>query len=59
MKVVMRTLALALVLLGTVSAVYAGPPLPPAVPEIDPSMATGALSLLVGGVLILMGRRGK
>jgi hypothetical protein len=29
----------------------------PAVPEIDPSVAQSALTLLVGGVLVLLGRR--
>ncbi len=28
-----------------------------AVPEIDPGVAQGALTLLVGGVLVLLGRR--
>ncbi len=29
----------------------------PAVPEIDPSVAQSALTVLVGGVLVLLGRR--
>jgi LPXTG-motif cell wall-anchored protein len=31
----------------------------PPVPEVDPSMAAGALTLLSGGLLILTGRRRK
>jgi hypothetical protein len=31
--------------------------IPGAVPEIDPSVAQSALTVLVGGVLVLLGRR--
>lgn len=41
-----------LALAGTASA-----NVPPQVPEIDPSMAGGALTLLIGGVLMLKGWR--
>lgn len=37
---------------------YQDPP-PAAAPEIDPAMATSALTLLAGGLAVLRGRRRK
>jgi len=49
----------AFVVLAIASVAQAIPPPPTSVPEIDPSMAAGALTLLVGGVLVLAGRGGR
>ena len=36
------------------SAAYGGPPAPPqGIPEIDPSLAAGALALITSGTLVL------
>jgi hypothetical protein len=48
-------LALVALAIGSVAPAHAGCVVP--VPEIDPSVAQSALTLLVGGVLVLLGRR--
>lgn len=58
MKNLVTSVILAAVILGTAGAALAVPPVASA-PEIDPGMATGAISVLVGGALILLGRRKK
>jgi hypothetical protein len=58
MKTFICSCVVAAVVLCTAGAVMAVPP-PEVVPEIDPGMATGALSVLIGGALILLGRREK
>ena len=55
MKRCLTWLGIAVLSIGVVSPVFA--PLPPPVPEIDPSIAQNALTVLVGGVLVLLGRR--
>jgi uncharacterized membrane protein (DUF441 family) len=47
-------LGIAVLTIAVTSPAFAGP-LP--VPEIDPSVAQSALTVLVGGVLVLLGRR--
>jgi len=47
-------LGIAVLTFGVASPVLA-PPSP--VPEIDPNLAQNALTLLTGGVLVLLGRR--
>jgi len=54
MKRCLTWLGIAVLSIGVVSPVLA-PPNP--VPEIDPSVAQSALTVLVGGVLVLLGRR--
>jgi len=58
-----KTLALVILALGLANPVWGGngcgplsPPCP-RIPEIDPGFAQSALTLLVGGVLMLRGRR--
>jgi len=51
-KLVKGIFALAVVA-AAATMVQATPPLPPDVPEIDPSAASTALALLAGGVAIL------
>ena len=58
MRNLIKSCVLAAVILCTAGAAFAVPQ-PPSVPEIDPGMATGALSVLIGGALILLGRREK
>jgi len=58
MKNLVKSVILASVILCTAGVALAVPP-PSAAPEIDPGMATGALSVLIGGALILLGRREK
>ena len=53
MKRFSRMTGLAILILGIVSPALAFAD----VPEIDPSSAGSALALLIGGVLILAGRR--
>ncbi len=43
-------------LCGTASAGACPPPLP-SVPEIDPGSAVGAMTLLVGGLMTMAGKR--
>ena len=50
-----RGFVLSLLVLATVSVAHGGGP-PAPIPEIDPSLAAGALTLVVGGILVLMGR---
>jgi uncharacterized membrane protein (DUF441 family) len=47
-------LAIAVLTIGVASPALAGPI---AVPEIDPSVAQSVLTMLVGGVLVLLGLR--
>jgi len=58
MKNLITSVILAAVVLGTAGVAMAIPP-SATTPEIDPGMATGAISVIVGGALILLGRRGK
>jgi len=53
MKRCLTWLGVALLTVGVVSPAFAGVP----VPEIDPSVAQSALTVLVGGVLVLLGSR--
>ena len=53
MKRCLTWLGIAVLALGAVSPVFARV----GVPEIDPSVAQSALTVLVGGVLVLLGRR--
>jgi hypothetical protein len=48
-----------LIVLGTLVMAFgaAGPAWGTAVPEIDPGIAQSALTVLAGGVLVLLGRR--
>jgi len=50
-------LGVAVLALGTAAPALAGDYCPQVVPELDPSVAQSALTLLVGGVLTLFGRR--
>jgi hypothetical protein len=54
MKQAFRTVGLAMMVL-----VVAAPAFASTVPEIDPSVAASGLAALVGGVLVLKGRRRK
>jgi uncharacterized membrane protein (DUF441 family) len=47
-------LGVAVLTVGVISPAFATPV---DVPEIDPSIAQSALTVLVGGVLVLLGRR--
>ena len=49
------TIALAAVALTGTAFGHASPP--PVVPELDPSALTGAITLLVGGLMILVDKR--
>ncbi|MFI5397306.1 MAG: hypothetical protein ACHQ9S_17350 [Candidatus Binatia bacterium] len=51
-----RTLGFAILTLALAVPAFAG--VPPA-PEIDPSLAQSGITVLVGGVLILLGQRRK
>ena len=55
MKRCLTWLGAAVLSLGAVSHAFAQ--MTPPVPEIDPSIAQTALTVLVGGVLVLLGRR--
>ncbi|MFI5397305.1 MAG: hypothetical protein ACHQ9S_17345 [Candidatus Binatia bacterium] len=50
------TLGLAILALALAAPAFA---IPNPVPEIDPSLVQSALTVLVGGVLILLGQRRK
>jgi len=54
MKVWLTWLGIAVLSIGVVSPAFAGF----AVPEIDPSVAQSGLTVLVGGVLVLLGAAG-
>jgi hypothetical protein len=58
MRRLIHSCVLAAVILCVAGAAFARP-LPTAAPEIDPGMAAGALSVLIGGAMILLGRRQK
>jgi len=46
-------------LTGTLANIYLGvPPPPTSAPEIDPATAAGGLALLLGSLMVLLGRRG-
>ncbi len=53
MQRLLTGLGIAVLTIGVASPAFADVP----VPEIDPSVAQSALTLLVGGVLVLLGRR--
>jgi len=52
MKGCLTWLGIAVLAIGVASPAFAR-----VVPEIDPSVAQSALTVLVGGVLVLLGRR--
>jgi uncharacterized membrane protein HdeD (DUF308 family) len=52
MKNSLKVLTMAVVAVAVAVPAFATP-----VPEIDPSMAASGLTALIGGVLVLMGRR--
>jgi hypothetical protein len=59
-KRTMPIIAVTLLIFGTGAALWAGiGPLPPTVPEIDPSSSMAALALIAGAVLVIRGRREK